>query len=671
MNDAEAADIWSAAQSIDSAKIPALGLSDRLAMASWHSDFFVGEWRVSPKLSSISKGGQTVGVKRKSMAVLACLADANGEVVSRNDIMDDVWPGMTVTDDVLTQSIVELRKAFDDDARHSRVIETIPRVGFRLIATVAPVSIEPDTPRIVGAPRPARRFLLAAMVLLVTGSTLWLYSGRQEGTREPVIMVDEPPSIAVLPFVNMSDDPGNEYFSDGLSEEIRNLLASIPDLKVIGRTSSFAFKGKNEDVRVIGQALGVRTVLEGSVRKLRDRVRITARLVDVSNGVQLWSKTYDRTMTDIFVVQDDVAAAIIDALQIHVGTAPTRGQPTESLDAYAMFLKARAAVNTLDFRVADTLLKEITQLDPNFAEAYELMAYNYWNMAGVEVRPAEAQVLAGEAAAKAIAIDPDLSYARSLHKAAIFGPKLRLRKLEAFEQAVREQPDNVMALEALITLLAEHGYLEEGLYFAERFVELDPLSMIANFHLATMLYGVGRTSEAIAVLEITKEMDLDPTFWMWTLAGVSLIEGRNDDVIANFESWLQQNHYPNPGWFREMVNAAQDPDSGQAYLDDHIPQIMATMPDDDEFDWQYGLTVSYLYFGFLDRFYEKIYATGPTDTTWGGGLYMWVGNIFREQGFTAHPRYLEVSKLLGIIDTWEQRGPPDFCEKTDGQWACE
>ena len=671
MNEAEAADIWSAARSVDSAKIPALGLSDRLAMASWHSDFFVGEWRVSPKLSSISKDGQTVGVKHKSMAVLACLADANGEVVSRNDIMDDVWPGMTVTDDVLTQSIVELRKAFDDDARHSRVIETIPRVGFRLIATVAPVSIETGTPRIAETPRTARRFLLAAMALLVTGSGLWFLIGGQEGPREPVIMVDELPSIAVLPFVNMSDDPGNEYFSDGLSEEIRNLLASIPDLKVIGRTSSFAFKGKDEDIRVIGQALGVKTVLEGSVRKLRNHVRITAHLIDVSDGAQLWSKTYDRTMTDIFAVQDDVAAAIIDALQIHVGTAPTRGRPTESVDAYSMFLKARVAVNSLDFRVADALLKEITQLDPNFAEAYELLAYNYWNMAGVEVRPAEAQALAGEASAKAIAIDPDLSYARALHKAAIFGPKLRLRKLEAFEQAVREQPDNVMALEALITLLAEHGYLEEGLHFAERFVELDPLSMIANFHLATMLYAVGRKNEAMAALEITEQMNLDPTFWKWTLAGLSLVEGQDDDAIAYFESWLQQNHYPNPGWFRELVTAGQDPASGQAYLDDHIPQIMAAMPDDDEFDWQFGLTVSYLYFGFLDRFYEQIYATGPTDTTWGGGLYMWVGNIFRDQGFTAHPRYLEVTKLLGIIDTWEQRGPPDFCEKTDGQWVCE
>ncbi len=488
---------------------------------------------------------------------------------------------------------------------------------------------------------------------------------------QEVVATEVQQSIAVPPFVNMSDDAGNEYFSDGLSEEILNLLAKIRGLKVIGRTSSFAFKGKNEDLRVIGDALGVTTVLEGSVRKSGDRVRITAQLVDVSDGAHIWSETYDRTMTDIFAVQDDVAAAIIDALQIHVGTAPTRGRPTESLDAYALFLKARVAANMLDSRVAEALLKEIIQLDPNFAEAYELLAFTYWGMAGVEVKAAEAQALAGEASAKAIAIDPDLIYARALHKAAIFGPKLRLRKLEAFEQAAHEQPDNVMILDALIVLLAEHGYLEEALRFAERFVELDPLSPLANFHLSTMLYAVGRTSEAIAPSEIIKQMNLDPTLWQWTLVGIDVVEGRNDDAIAYIESWLQQNDYPNPGWFRELVTAAQDPASGQAYLDDHIPQIIAAMPEDDGLDWQYGLTISYLYFGFLDRFFELIYTTGLTDTTWGGGLYTWIGNIFRRQGFTAHPKYLEVTKLLGIIDTWEQRGPPDFCEKLGSEWVCE
>ena len=387
--------------------------------------------------------------------------------------------------------------------------------------------------------------------------------------------------------------------------------------------------------------------------------------------MQIWSDSYDRLLTDIFAVQDDVSTDVITALQLHVGRAPGRGQPTENIAAYELFLKARDAANRLDFLAAETLVKEATELDPNFAEAYEFLAFTYWSGAGVEIPAGEAQALAGEASAKAIAINPDLVYAQALSKAAVFGPKLRLRKLEAFEQAIREQPDNVMILDALITLLAEHGYMEEGHHYAERFVELDPLSMFANFHLATMLYGVGRTEEAMAVLEITEQMNLDPTFWQWTLTGLSLVEGRTEDAIAYFEAWLQRNDYANPGWFRELVNAGQDPEKGQAYLDENIPEILATMPDDDALGWQYGMTVSYLYFGFLDRFYERIYATGLIDTTWGGGLYMWIGNIFRQQGFTAHPRYLEVAKLLGIIDTWEHRGPPDFCEKSGDQWVCE
>ena len=487
---------------------------------------------------------------------------------------------------------------------------------------------------------------------------------------EEIVVSNAQQSIAVLSFVNMSDDPANEYFSDGLSEEIMILLAKISGLKVIGRTSSFAFKGKKEDLRVIGKTLGVKTVLEGSVSRSGNQVRIIARLVDVVDGAQIWSGTYEQTMTDIFSVQDEVATAIIDALQIHVASTPTRGQPTENFDAYALFLKARGAANLLDFRTAEALAKETTQLDPHFAEAYELLAFTYWQMAGIEIHPAEAQVLAGEASARALAIDPDLTYAEALNKAATFGPKLRLRKIQAFEQAAREQPNNLQVMDALIILLSEHGYLEEALRLAERYVELDPLSLLANFHLSTMLYAVGRTNEAITALEFTEQMNLDPNFWQWTLVGINLVEGHNDEAIAYFEPWLEKNNYPNPNWFRDLVTAAQDAESGQLYLDKHIPQIIAAMPE-DELDWKYGLTVSYLYLGFLDRFFELIYDTGPTDATWGGGLYMEIGTIFRRQGFTAHPDYLKVAGLLGIVDTWEERGPPDFCDKLEGQWVCE
>ena len=165
-------------------------------------------------------------------------------------------------------------------------------------------------------------------------------SAHQEGRSAALTESFGDKSIAVIPFVNISDDPGNEFFCDGLTEEILTLLAKIPELKVIGRTSSYAFKGINEDLREIGRKLGVKTLLEGSVRKSGQRVRITAQLINASDGSHIWSESYDRTLIDIFEIQDDVASAIIDAMQLHVSAAPTRGQPTVSAEAYTLFLQA-------------------------------------------------------------------------------------------------------------------------------------------------------------------------------------------------------------------------------------------------------------------------------------------------------------------------------------------
>jgi len=478
-------------------------------------------------------------------------------------------------------------------------------------------------------------------------------------------------SIAVLPFVNMSDDPGNEYFSDGMSEEILNLLARVPGLKVIGRTSSFAFKGKNEDLRVIGQTLGVNTVLEGSVRKSGDRVRITAQLVDVSDGTHIWSETYDRTMTDIFAIQDDVAAAIIDALQIHVSANPTRGRPTENPKAYAVFLKARVAANASKWRDAEGLLLKAVELDPNFAEAYEMLSFVYWHLPA-EVGVVETQRRIRETAAKAIALDPDFVLAQAYYQAANPGPYMRLRAIEAFERAARERPDDPRILDGFTFLLTEFGYLQEALTFAERYVELDPLTELANSHWPLTLYAVGRTNEAVAALDFVNQSDWDPNYVKFTIAGVNLIENQGETAIAHFESWLRQHDYPDPTWFRELVTGARDPASGQAYLDRHIPEIVAAMAQVDDFDWQEELISLYLFFGYLDRYYELALATNPGDTDWHhAGAYLWRAAIFRRLGSTAHPKYLELAEALGVVDIWEQRGPPDFCEKVSGEWVCE
>ncbi len=476
-------------------------------------------------------------------------------------------------------------------------------------------------------------------------------------------------SIAVLPFVNMSPDPDQEYFSDGLSEEILNLLVKVPNLKVIGRTSSFSFKGKNEDLRVIGQTLGVKTLLEGSVRKSGDQVRITAQLIDVSDGSHIWSDAYDRTMTDIFAVQDDVAAAIIDALQVHVGANPKRGRPTENSEAYGLFLKARASMNKNDYAEAEEILLKIVGLDPNFAEAYEKLAETYWNLGGWILESAKAQELTHEAAAKALAINPDLVFAQALLESARNENYTWPRVIAAFERAAREQPGNTAVTNILIYNLTVTGYLGEALRVAERSVEFDPLSPNANFYLGNALSATGRKSAAIPPLELA--LQLDNGLANWGLAAINLMENRDNIAIAHFEAWLQRYDFPDLGWVKELVAGARDPVTGQDYLDRRIPEIIGSVPEENAFNVQIMLTMWYVYFGFHDRYFELI-LDSDSDSTWTDAeMFAWIGIVNRQLGFTAHPKFLELAELLGIVELWEQRGAPDFCEKVNDRWICE
>ena len=235
----------------------------------------VGSWVVTPSLNSISSRGRTVRLEPKVMEVLVCLAQHPGDTVSKDQLFQAVWPRTVVTEDVLKRCIAELRRAFDDDAREPRVIETISKRGYRLVAPVTACS---------ATPAPAER-----------------------------VVSD---SIVVLPFINMSADPEHEYFADGITEEIIDALAQIPELRVVARTSAFSFKGKYIDLRIVGEQLKVRTLLEGSVRRAHNRLRITAQLVSAEDGYHLWSERYDREMTDVFAVQEEIARAIAERLKI-------------------------------------------------------------------------------------------------------------------------------------------------------------------------------------------------------------------------------------------------------------------------------------------------------------------------------------------------------------------
>jgi len=232
-------------------------------------EFQVGEWLVEPDLNTITRANKKTSVEPKVIEVLAYLAAHAGEVLSKTQIIQAVWPDTYVSDEVLRYSISEIRKAFNDDAKNPTVIQTIARRGYRLIAEVSGRSLQ-DTRR----------------------------------------------SIAVLAFLDMSSDKDQEYFCDGIAEEVINNLTRIKGLRVSSRTSSFAFKSKSEDVRTIGKILGVNAILEGSVRKAGSQIRITSQLINVEDGCHLWSERYDRELKDIFAIQDEIARSIAATLKI-------------------------------------------------------------------------------------------------------------------------------------------------------------------------------------------------------------------------------------------------------------------------------------------------------------------------------------------------------------------
>jgi adenylate cyclase len=410
-------------------------------------------------------------------------------------------------------------------------------------------------------------------------------------------------------------------------------------------------------------------VLEGSVRKSGDRVRVTAQLIDVSDGAHLWSESYDRTLTDIFAVQDDVASSIIDALKIHVGVAPKRGRPTENVEAYALFLKARAALNTLEIENAEKLLLQTVDLDPAFAEAHELLAYSYWWQAGVTVEAAGGQRRIYESAKRALEIDPSLVFAQALLAAGDVETYSYLKEIETLERVTREEPTNAKATEALIYDLMEAGYLRESVEIAERFVELDPLSAPAYYRLAEALRGVGRTSESVRANEFALELGVENA--MWELGIIELENQRYEQGAARLETYFSQSGR-DASWVRGLVDGARDPITGQAYLDRRIPEILASVPEEDVYRMRMALDNWYLLFGFLDRYFELILAHDLTSSTYtDADVYIWRGVVARKTGFTAHPRFLEVAEGYGFFLLWEQRGPPDFCKKANGQWVCE
>jgi TolB-like protein/Tfp pilus assembly protein PilF len=346
-------------------------------------------------------------------------------------------------------------------------------------------------------------------------------------------------SIAVLPFVNMSSDQEQEYFSDGLSEELLNLLAKIPELHVAARTSSFSFKGQNIEIPVIASRLKVAHVLEGSVRKSGDQIRITAQLIQADNGYHLWSETYDRKLDNIFQIQDEIAAAVVDALKITLlGEAP-RARETNP-ETYQLFLEGqflRRQVSASTMPRAIGLFKEALEIDPAYAPAWAELAYAYmWN-AGLSGMPIEeGNLLADQAITRALESDPDYAWAYFVRGVAKIFNKFDFKAgAEDYQLALQLDPGNAYLIGSNATSARVLGRFDESIQLSKKALELDPLmAEMRSWQGLTYQYA-GQLDQAETAYRTTLTLSPEFSGGHYRLGRVLLRKGRTTEALAEME----------------------------------------------------------------------------------------------------------------------------------------
>lgn len=442
-----------------------------------------------------------------------------GQTAFRRDTASDTMAAVMRDDPPeMSSSGRSIPASLDNVVRHclekdpANRFQTAKDIVFALTAASGPTVW--TAPRgAVAVSRPRRRMMPIAMVglavLVVAAVVAMIFSG--PGGAAPVLdAAAREPSIAVLPFVNLSADKDKEYLSDGISEDLSNLLARIPELQVTARTSAFSFKGKDVAIPEIARQLHVAHVLEGSVRMSGNQMRITAQLIDAATDKQLWSETYDRKLDDVFAIQDEIAADVVNQLQVKILGSTPKARHTDP-EAYALYLQAVQLTRKRSaeaFAQGDALLARVLEIDPRYVPALAQVAGNAINEVTIGMVPKEqGHPRAREAAMKALEIDPEYARAHaSLGSLAIF--------------------------QADIAAAAEHF---------ERALELDPTDLVVLGNSSAVLKGLGRLNDAIALDEAVVRRDPVNTSWLFNLASAQNWAGRYDDAIGSLHAVLTLN----------------------------------------------------------------------------------------------------------------------------------
>ena len=475
-----------------------------------------GQFQLDAKRRVLSShaDGQPLQVTAKAFDTLLYFVERAGELLDKRALMEALWPNVVVEESNLTQTIHTLRRVLGERPDEHRFIVTVPGRGYRFVAEVKKQPLAErlqDVTDRPGAPPtrlPTGRKVLALVALSLAGVGVLLYSYLRWNAPRPPTPTEVPiPSIAVLPFVDMSPGHDHEYFGDGLSEEILNLLAQSPALRVIARTSSFSFKDQTPDIATIADKLDVTHVLEGSVRKSGERIRITAQLVDGATSVHLWSQTYDRDLRDVFEVQTEIAATVAESLHVTLNIAdrPTRGE-TSSTVAFEHYLQGRYFFNRReagDVARARDHFGQAVQIDPNYARAWAGLAGAYWVGDSTDRKmPEEVVPKWREAVERALTLGPNLAAAhvRAAQYHLVTGNAAAAK--EHFRRAKALSPNDPLVL----GVAASDGDLDQTITHWQRVVAIDPLSAVHRTNLGTYLMAAGRWEEAKAAFRSVLDM---------------------------------------------------------------------------------------------------------------------------------------------------------------------
>jgi TolB-like protein/DNA-binding winged helix-turn-helix (wHTH) protein/Flp pilus assembly protein TadD len=535
-----------------------------------HSVIQIGAWRVDPALDEISRDGQTTKLEPKMMQLLLCLAAHAGQVVSVEQLLEEVWKDVVVTPDSVYHAVATLRRVLGDNSKDPAYIANVMRRGYRLIAPVVPLDaaatpappLQPPhsdaesqaaKPTLEVPPRRSIRKLTGRRLAITTVTVVamacayfivdrvWIpkrftatqsaasaakHTAQSATAASAVAFAPPPYSIAVLPFVNISGNKQQEYFSDGLTEELLDSLTRISELRVAARASSFSFQGQHPDITTVAHKLNVGAVLEGSVRRAGNTVRITAQLVDGTTGFHLWSHSYDRDLGDVLALQTEIASAVTSALKVTLlGAVAAKVElggtrKPAALDAY---LKGSQAFRTYsegkDLETAVAAYTDAIQLDPDYALAYVARSRALDELASWWVDDKEALEVSAKARAdarRALALAPNLGEAHLVLGNSLFGQLDFTGASVEYERALALAPGNALVLRDYGLFSVLMGRTEQGLSASRRAVLLDPLNRAAHLALMDALINARRPEEAVSAVHdaLTLGRTYSPDQWV-------------------------------------------------------------------------------------------------------------------------------------------------------------